>query len=163
MKKMFVVLGMILSLSLFLSGCGEDVLPFALIERDGAFTGGGISFAYDQENGKVYFGGEGECVQFYEVDITKGWQEAGNRVGLKINPPIKIEDKGEIEVVLDGQTQNVDSLLTLSSAQPTGQLNIYPLVSEQKKSLTLKIKWSGGTAWQEYQITIKEGTIFMNG
>ena len=55
MKKMFVVLGMILSLSLFLSGCGEDVLPFALIERDGAFTGGGISFAYDQENGKVWW------------------------------------------------------------------------------------------------------------
>ena len=110
MKKMFVVLSMIFALSFFLSGCGQEVLPFALIERDGAFTGGGISFVYDQENGKVYFGGEGECVQFYEADITKGWQEAGNRVGLKINPPIKIEDVGEIEVVLDGQTQNVDSL-----------------------------------------------------
>ena len=163
MKKKLVALSIILALSLFLSGCGQKVLPLALIERDGGFTGGGISFVYDQENGKVYFGGEGECVQFYEADITKGWQEAGNRVGLKINPPIKIEDEGEIEVVLDGQTQNVDSLLTLSSAQPTGQLNIYPLVSEQKKSLTLKIKWSGGTAWQEYHITNKEGTIFMNG
>ena len=163
MKKMLVALSIILALSLFLSGCGQKVLPLALIERDGGFTGGGISFFYDQENGKVYFGGEGECIQFYEADITKGWQEAGNRVGLKINPPIKIEDEGEVEVVFDGQALEVDKLLTFSSAQPTGQLNFYPLVSQQKKSLTLKIKWSGGTAWQEYQITIKEGTIFMNG
>lgn len=147
---------------LFLScGCSQKEVDNALIFRDSSMTGGNITFSYDRQNGKIYFGGEGETIQFYEKDISKGWNDDGCRIGLSIISPISIDDVDGIEIKLDGKVVKENNLFSIVNDDEIPQINLFPIVSQEKKNLTLEIKWSSSTKTQNYEIIILEGTNFM--
>lgn len=141
-----------------LVGCGETSFSYNRIERDAYNTGGNVTFEYDEYSHTAYFGGEGEVIEWYEADIAKGWEEEGNRVGIKIFVPSGVDDYKSATAVLGDEKLEYDDFIL-------GEENKYalfqPIVSEQNSILTLKIKWQDSAAEQTYNIVIRNGTIFM--
>lgn len=144
--------------SLILSGCGQKEFSYGVLQRDAYNTGGGISFEYDPLSHTAYFGGEGEILEWYEEDVAKGWNEAGNRVGIKIIPPKGLDDYKSASATLDDEKLEYEDFYV-------GEENSYtlfqPLIKKEGQILTLKIKWQESAAEQVYTIIIKKGTILL--
>ena len=77
MKKLYI-LAIFLLLPLLCS-C-QHSLAFGSIERDQHQIGGNLSFVYNPDSQTATFGGEGEVVQFYGVDLTK----AGKKLAVEL-------------------------------------------------------------------------------
>ena len=161
--KTFFILSIIFFAMFTLVGCNNKVLPNAIISRDDYLIGGNISFVYNKENGNIFLGGEDEVIQFYQSDLAKGWESDGCRVGLKIISPCKVEDVNNIKIKLDGEILRDDGLFSIVNDEKIAQINLYPLVSNEKKDLSLEIKWTSTSKTQCYNIIIKDGTRFMQG
>ena len=147
-------------LPLFFVGCSEK-LPYATVTRDSENIGGSISFAYNQDLGEIYFGGEGEEIQYYESDITKGWEKAGCRVGIKLTPPIKIKEHETGTLTYQGKTISSGDFYREVNGQKIGEVVIYPLIEDIDKEIEIKITWQDGIDEQTYKVKIVKGTRLM--
>ena len=93
--------------ALVLSGCGnnERDLNYGTVTRDPSQIGGAsLSFVYDEKTHTATFGGEGQQVEYYEIDESVGRNEAGNRVGIKITAPEEVKDLTKSTITNNGKT-----------------------------------------------------------
>lgn len=161
MKKKFLIIAILLiSCSIFV-GCKQKQIDYSLVERDIYNTGGNISFSYDSLSHSAIFGGEGEIIQFYSSDISKGWTEDGCRVGIKLLAPKEIDDYNSGSAILDGKKINAEDFFVEVEEGVINYAQFQPIVSKEKSHFQLKITWQEGFKEQTYNIFIKEGTLFM--
>lgn len=159
LKKSFILL--LLVCSLFLSGCDKKSFSYSTLTRDSYNTGGNLSFSYDSQTQTAYFGGEGEVVQFYDIDIAKGWTEKGCRVGVVLNLPTELKDYKSATATINNKKLTSQNFIVEIDSQTT--LAIFqPIVNQENNLIDIKITWAENTKSQNYTIVIKEGTLFMN-
>lgn len=157
----FLKLAFLLILPILLcTGC-NDSLPLAKISRDSELTGGSLPFSVVEN--KIYFGGEGECVQFYDVDVTKGWDKAGNRVGIVLSAPAGVNEFDTGTLSMQGKTISSGGFYSTVNGEKIGKVTLYPLVSPDEREVEIKITWQDGTAEQSYKVIINDKTSFMEG
>lgn len=158
MKKLLCLI--LLTLTIFLSGCNQT-LPFANCTRDSENIGGSISVEYNKSTGEIFIGGENQQIQYYEANIARGWQEGGNRVGLKFTAPSKVKEYETGSVSLQGKTITSGDFYQEVNGQKTGIAFVYPLIKNVDEEIEIKITWQDGSEEQVYKLIIKEGTRLM--
>lgn len=147
---------------LFLIGCGDKSLEYSLIQRDDQNIGGNLTFDYDSVTHVATFGGEGETVEYYNEDIARGFNKAGNRVGIKLSAPSSIKDYNTGSALV-GEEKIVGGIFYRQvNNEKVSEAVFYPLVDENNRKIELKITWEDGTAEQTYIILIRKGTKFAN-
>ena len=159
MKKLFFILSIILILP-FCTGC-DKIFDMAEVSRNNEGTGGTLSFEYNKESGKITFGGEGEIVQFYQADLSKGWNEDGARVGIKLTAPTELDSFEAIIVWVDGVENPPYFKQLYISGQKTGEIELTPKVEDVEKEIEIKISWQSGSQEQKYVINFAKGTHIM--
>ncbi|MBO5394700.1 MAG: hypothetical protein J6A28_02210 [Clostridia bacterium] len=147
-------------ITLFCAGCGDKEFSYNRIERDAYNTGGSVSFEYDEYSHTAYFGGEDEFLEWYEIDIAKGWNEAGNRVGIKIFMPFEVDDYKSATAVVNEEKLEYDDFIVDGDNK---YALFQPLVSEENNNISIKIKWEDSANEQVYNIVIRRGTNFLKG
>lgn len=161
MKKFKLFVAFLVIFPLIMVGCGDSTIGNANVTRDSEMTGGSLSFEYNKTAREIFFGGEGEAIQFYEADILKGWNESGNRLGLILQAPSEVDDFETGTLTLQGKTMTAGSFYRTVNGEKIGEVVLYPLVKENEREIEIKITWQDGTAEQVYKIIIKAGTILM--
>lgn len=146
-------------ISLMLCGCKDKSLPQPMIERDIYNTGGSLTFVYDRDSHTATFGGDGEVIQYYKQDITKGWNKEGNRIGLQILLP-KVNEYRSGQAKLDGK-KLLPNEYVVSNDGKSQVAQFYLLVEEGRDVYNLEVTWEDGKDLQYYIIRIKDGTLFM--
>ena len=145
---------------IFCTGCNNS-LPLAKVSRDSELTGGNLSFSVIEN--KIYFGGEGEFVQFYEANIAKGWEVSGNRVGIVLTAPAGVNEFDTGTLTMQGKTISSGVFYSTVNGEKIGKVALYPLVSSDEREVEIKITWQDGTAEQSYKVIINDKTNFMEG
>lgn len=161
MKKLSLFALIVLSL-LSLSACAPNANIPSIVMRDDDFVGGNLSFQYDKTANIIYFGGEGEVVQYYQKDILKGWDEAGNRIGIKFIAPSEIENFEEAKVSINGEEQIVKNNFKIINGEKVAELTIYPVVNEEHRDFVINLAWQEKNDPENFRVIVKEGTIFMS-
>lgn len=152
----------LLSLTLAACGCSKDTTAYASVTRTPDNTGGTeLSFEYDNDTHTAWFGGDGETIAYYEADFGIG-RTAGCRVGVTITAPEEIEDyEGFKLTIYDDQVyEGLNNSGIPNAFDGENYMYIYPLVSEEQKSVSIKIKWNDDMDEQEYMVKVKDGTLF---
>ncbi len=157
--RRFSLCVLLVMVTIFFVGCKDKNLPQPSLERDRYNTGGNLTFEYDEISHLATFGGEGEVVQFYNEDITKGWTEKGCRIGVQILVPKEAKDYKSGSAALGNNKLTANDYLNEIGENKVAVF--YPIVDEEHKDITLKITWQDGKIEQTYHIHIKAGTIFM--
>lgn len=145
---------------LFLIGCGDKNLKYSLVQRDDQNIGGNLTFDYDSVTHVATFGGKGETVEYYNEDIARGFNKAGNRVGIKLSAPSSIKDYNTGSATVGDEKIVGGSFYRQVNNEKVGEAVFYPLVDENNRKLELKIIWEDGTVEQTYTILIREETQF---
>ncbi len=158
MKKLLCLI--FLCLALILTGCNQT-LPLANCTRDSENIGGSISFKYNKSTGEIFIGGENEQIQYYEKNIARGWQEGGNRIGLKFVAPSMVKEYETGSISIQGKTISSGDFYQEVNGQKTGEAIIYPLIKNIEEVIEIKITWQDGSEEQVYKVIIKEGTQLM--
>lgn len=158
MRKIWLIL---LFIPLILSGCAQQEQFDAQVVRDNYNTGGNLSFYYDNSSKTAYFGGENEVVQFYQADITKGWEEDGNRIGIQIICPKQIDEISSVEAKVDGEHLLGEQFVKSVSQSPTQILEFYPIIKNLDQKIEIKISFDSST-WHSFFLCLKPGTILMS-
>ena len=161
MKKLSLFALIVLSL-LSLSACAPDAIKPSIVMRDDDFVGGNLSFQFDKTANIIYFGGEGEVVQYYQKDILKGWDEAGNRIGIKFIAPSEIKNFEEAKVSINGEEQIVKNNFKIINGEKVAELTIYPVVNEEYRDFVINLAWQEKNDSENFRVIVKEGTIFMS-
>ena len=161
MKKFKVFVVFLLVFPLIMVGCGDFAVGNADIIRDSEMTGGTLSFEYNKDTREIFFGGEGEVIQFYEADILKGWNESGNRLGIIMQAPSEVTEFETGTLTMQGQSLSAENFYRTVNGEKIGEVVLYPLVKENEKEIEIKITWQDGTKEQVYKIIIKNGTQLM--
>ena len=149
-------------LPLLMLGCGEKNLEYSLVQRDEQNIGGNLTFEYDNVTHVASFGGEGEIVEYYDYDIVRGFNRAGNRVGIKLTAPSSVKDFNTGSAILNKEKIVGGNFYRQVNNEKVGEAVFYPLVDENNRKIELKITWEDGTAEQTYIILIRKGTKFAN-
>lgn len=158
MKKLFLVI-VFLSFPLLCS-CQQN-LPYGNVERDYLQIGGNLSFSYDAFNHTATFGGEGEVVQFYQINQAKGWREEGCRIGIRISPPSSVENYEGISVFVDGKENPPFLQFIYLNGEKTGEIELFPLITSQNQQIEIKVDWQSNVNSQTYIIRLADGTVLM--
>lgn len=162
MKKLKIaVVLMCVLCAMFCSSCGSREIESATIVRDDLRTGGSLSFVYDQKERIVYVGGDGEIIQYSEKNDSIGIDE-GCRIGLKITAPDELLDLETASFEMNGVKYSSNEFLEKINGQLQRFFNIYPTVSENRKTVSFSITWQEGTAKQNYKLIVVDGTKFMD-
>ena len=156
MKKVMLIF--LISLTIFSAGCGTKTYTSASIMRDEAHTGGNISFIYDEHTRNIYFGGEGEFLQYYSADEVKGLDE-GYRVGIKVTAPSEVKNLDDTILEMNGNKYN--DIFEKIENQPQNYFYIYPTFSEKTKEINFKITWTQMSKPQKYKVILNEKTKFL--
>lgn len=156
MKKVLLIF--LILLSIVSTACGTKIYSSATITRDEANTGGDISFVYDEHTKNIYFGGEGEYLQYYSADEVKGLDE-GYRVGIKVIAPSEVKNLDDTVLEMNGN-KYYDFFEKIES-QPQNYFYIYPTFSEKTKEINFKIKWTQMSKPQKYKVILNEKTKFL--
>lgn len=156
MKKVLLIF--LILLSIVSTACGTKIYSSATITRDEAHTGGNISFIYDEHTRNIYFGGEGEFLQYYSADEVKGLDE-GYRVGIKVIAPSDVDSVEDATLEVNG-TSYTDFLEKIEG-QEQNYFYIYPTFSEKTKEINFKIKWTQMSKPQKYKVILNEKTKFL--
>lgn len=165
MKKFFkIATTLCLAVALFfggamvLSACNnnnETELSYGTVSRDPSQVGGAdVSFVYDSSTHTATFGGEGQQINYYSADVNLGRTE-GNRVGIQITAPESVKDLSKATLTYNGTTYENGSFL-----DGDNYVWVYPLVNENLKTQTIKIRWQEKTKEQVYTVKIADGTTF---
>lgn len=162
MKIRKFLLLLVVTMSIFtFCGCQDKLIPQSVLTQDNYKTGGNLTFVYDEYSHTAFFGGEGEVIQYYSEDITKGWTAEGCRIGVMLAVPKEVDEYKSGSATLNGEKLSPnDYMITLDNQ--TYYALFQPIVSKDKPEIDLKITWQDGTMEQTYKIIIKEGTIFMD-
>jgi len=143
---------------LVLSGCNnnkETELSYGTVTRDPSNVGGAtLSFVYDSATHTATFGGVGQQVAYYSADASLG-REEGNRVGIQITAPESVKDFSKATITMNGKTHENGSFLDGENF-----VWVYPNLSENKRSETIKIRWQENTKEQVYTVRVADGTTF---
>jgi len=158
MRKLLIVI--FIFLPILLIGCSEK-LPYAEVNRDSENVGGSISFDYDKDLGIITIGGENEQIQYYKEDIAKGWEESGNRVGIKFTAPVKVKEYETGTLSYQGKTISSGDFYREINGQKIGEVVVYPLIKDINKDIEIKITWQDGIEEQTYKLKIAKGTTLM--
>lgn len=156
MKRVFLVF--LVLLIVFQVGCGTKSYPSANIVRDEANTGGNLSFVYDMNERKVYFGGEGEFLQYYSADEMRDLEE-GYRVGLKVIAPNEVKNLEDAVLEINGTTYS--EFLEKIDGQEQNYFYIYPTFNEKSKEVNFVITWNKNAKPQKYKVILNEKTNFL--
>lgn len=156
MKKVLLIF--LILLSIVSTACGTKIYSSATITRDEANTGGDISFVYDERNRNIYFGGEGEYLQYYSADEVKGL-DAGYRVGIKVIAPSEVKNLEDAVLEINGNKYN--DFFEKIESQPQNYFYIYPTFSEKTKEIKFKITWTQMSKPQKYKVILNEKTNFL--
>ncbi len=156
MKKVLLIF--LILLSIVSTACGTKIYSSATITRDEANTGGDISFIYDEHTKNIYFGGEGEYLQYYSADEVKGLDE-GYRVGIKVTAPSEVKDLEDAVLEINGNKYN--DFFEKIESQPQNYFYIYPTFSEETKEINFKITWTQMSKPQKYKVVLNEKTKFL--
>lgn len=158
MKKHFIVL--IILTSIFMTGCNETTLNYSNVYRDDYNTGGNIDFEYQDMTHTIYFGGKNQVIQYYLEDVAKGWEEKGNRVGIKIYSPVSLNNYQSGYAYINNEKLEWGKYLKVYDGSFIAYF--YPIVNEEKDEITIKLLWEQGYQEQTYYLKIKQGSIFEN-
>lgn len=150
----------LLFILLVVCGCGKTKIEYSQVERDVYNTGGNLNFSYDHLSHTAYFGGENEVIQYYAEDITKGWQESGNRIGLALLPPKEINDYKSGYAEINGEKILAEDFFKVAS-EDLVYAEFQPIVSKDNLNFSLNIVWQEGVEEQAYNISIHPDTIFL--
>ena len=153
-----VLLIFLILLSIVSTACGTKIYSSATITRDEANTGGDISFIYDEHTKNIYFGGEGEYLQYYSADEVKGL-DAGYRVGIKVTAPGEVKNLDDTVLEMNGNKYN--DIFEKIENQPQNYFYIYPTFSEETKEINFKITWTQMSKPQKYKVILNEKTKFL--
>lgn len=145
---------------LFLGGCGAKTAAYSTITRDSQNIGGELSFEFDHITHTAYFGGHGETVQKYGVDISRNWLTEANRIGLQLIAPTEITDHESGWAELGDEKIEGGIFYSLVNGKRTNTAIFYPAVSAFSQKIELTIVWQDGLKPQTYTIVIREGTKF---
>ena len=156
MKKVLLIF--LILLSIVSTACGTKIYSSATITRDEANTGGDISFIYDEHTKNIYFGGEGEYLQYYSADEVKGL-DAGYRVGIKVIAPSEVKNLEDAVLEINGNKYN--DFFEKIESQPQNYFYIYPTLSEKTKEIKFKITWTQMSKPQKYKVVLNEKTKFL--
>ena len=156
MKKVLLIF--LILLSIVSTACGTKIYSSATITRDEANTGGDISFIYDEHTKNIYFGGEGEYIQFYSANEVSGL-DAGYRVGIKVIAPSEVKNLDDTVLEVNG-TSYTDFLEKIEG-QEQNYFYIYPTFSEDSRETNFKITWNKNAKPQSYKIILNEKTNFL--
>ncbi len=156
MKKVLLIF--LILLSIVSTACGTKIYSSATITRDEANTGGDISFIYDEHTKNIYFGGEGEYLQYYSADEVKGL-DAGYRVGIKVTAPGEVKNLDDTVLEMNGNKYN--DIFEKIENQPQNYFYIYPTFSEKTKEINFKITWTQMSKPQKYKVVLNEKTKFL--
>lgn len=146
-----------------LMGCNNKSLPQNNITRDDYHIGGNLSFYYDDITKTAVFGGKGESIEYYSQDLTRGWKNEGNRVGLKIIAPVEVNDFESGWAKVGDEKIDNGGFFQIVNGQKTRQANFYPIVKEDDNSIDIEICWQEGSKTQIYHVKVVENTKFSNG
>ena len=156
MKKVLLIF--LILLSIVSTACGTKIYSSATITRDEANTGGDISFIYDEHTKNIYFGGEGEYLQYYSADEVKGLDE-GYRVGIKVIAPSEVKNLEDAVLEINGNKYN--DFFEKIESQPQNYFYIYPTFNENTKEVNFKITWNQSSKTQKYKVILNEKTNFL--
>ncbi len=156
MKKVLLIF--LILLSIVSTACGTKIYSSATITRDEANTGGDISFIYDEHTKNIYFGGEGEYLQYYSADEVKGL-DAGYRVGIKVIAPGEVKNLDDTVLEMNGNKYN--DIFEKIENQPQNYFYIYPTFNEKTKEINFKITWTQMSKPQKYKVILNEKTKFL--
>lgn len=156
MKKVLLIF--LILLSIVSTGCGTKIYSSATITRDEANTGGDLSFIYDEHTKNIYFGGEGEYLQYYSADEVKGLDE-GYRVGIKVIAPSEVKNLEDAVLEINGNKYN--DFFEKIESQPQNYFYIYPTFNENTKEVNFKITWNQSSKTQKYKVILNEKTNFL--
>lgn len=155
------LIALLIFTSLIFCGCDKKLFLQPILTRDNYNTGGSLTFVYDEQSHVAYFGGVGEVVQYYEMDIAKGWTEKGCRVGVSLTIPSQVKDYKSATAKINGKEFNSNDFI-VEINEETAIAQFQPIVSEDNRIINIKITWTEDSQAQEYKIIIKEGTLFMS-
>ena len=158
MRKLLIVI--FIFFPILLIGCSENLL-YAEVNRDSENVGGSISFDYNKDLGIITIGGENEQIQYYKEDIAKGWEESGNRVGIKFTAPAKVKEYETGTLSYQGKTISSGDFYREVNGQKIGEAVVYPLIKDVDKEIEIKITWQDGIEEQTYKVKIAKGTVLM--
>lgn len=151
MKKLAVI-AFVLTFALQLSGCGST-LDAAQVSLDKALLGEDIVFEYNKEAKLIKISGE---IEYYEQDILKGWDKAGNRIGLTFVAPSGVNEleSGSLEYL----DQNIGGgeFYTQVNGSKVARFTIYPLIEENTSEFEIKLTWQEGAKVQVYKVKLED-------
>ena len=156
MKRFLVII--LVFVTLLCAGCSSKEYSSAIITRDEANTGGDLSFVYDSHDRYVYFGGEGEYIQFYSANEVSGLEE-GYRVGIKVTAPNEVKNLEDAVLEINGNKYN--DFFEKIESQPQNYFYIYPIFNEKTKEVNFKITWTQTSKPQKYKVILNEKTNFL--
>ncbi len=156
MKRFLVII--LVFVTLLCAGCSSKEYSSAIITRDEANTGGDLSFVYDSHDRYVYFGGEGEYIQFYSANEVSGLEE-GYRVGIKVTAPNDVDSVED--ATLEVNSTSYTDFLEKVEGQEQTYFYIYPTFSEDSRETNFKITWNKNAKPQKYKVILNEKTNFL--
>ncbi len=142
---------------MFIGGCGQS-LPQMSIERDNYLTGGNLTFVYDEASRTAFFGGENEVIQYYGVDISKGFLKEGNRVGLKLTSNEEINDIGSLTFKFGKEEINGEDAVTKINDK-TAFFQLFPIIKNAGEKIEISIEYKGQKC--KYFVEVNSKTILM--
>lgn len=148
---------------LTLTGCGSKNVDYVSMQKDESLAQSQLTFYYDELTHTAYFGGEGEQILYYDIDIARGFEKEGNRVGVKMYAPSEVTDFASGFAEVGGEKIEGGRFYSTVNGHKSREATFYPLVSQDNRVIELKIKWEEGIKEQHYTIVIAEGTIFLEG
>lgn len=143
-----------------LCSCQQSV-SYGNVERDNLNIGGDLSFSYDSFSHTATFGGEGEVVQFYQANPTKGWIEEGCRIGIRITAPSEVANYEGINISINGEDNPSNFQFVYLNGVKTGEIEVFPLIKSQNQQIEIKINWQSNLSEQTYFVKIAVGTALM--
>ncbi len=163
MKKLKVfVIFFVLVVSLFMPACGKQTLNQPALQRDNQHIGGNLSFEYDNQTHTAYFGGEGQYIEFYDIDIARDFQKKGNRIGIKVTAPLEVDDFDTGIATAGDEKIEGGEFYSQVDGKKTREAVFYPIIKKDQRVVNLNIVWQDGIKEQCYKIVIKDGTKFVD-
>lgn len=142
---------------LLIGGCGQS-LPKMSVERDNYSTGGNLTFEYDETSRTAFFGQENEVVQYYEIDISKGFLKEGNRVGVKLTPNEEIKDLGSLTFKIGKEEIKGQDVATKINDK-TAFFQLFPIIKNAGEKVEIGVEYKGQKC--KYFVVVNEKAILM--
>ena len=161
MTKKIILISSLFAFLFLLTGCGKNIFDYSRVSRDEYNTGGNLTFIYDDVAHVATFGGRGEVVQYYDVDIAKGWLNAGNRVGVQILAPSGVKNFETGSAKIGDEIIKGDKFYKQINNENSKIAQFFPILTENNREIAIKITWEDNSEEQIYYVVAHKDTVFM--